>query len=44
MLLCVTMRERARDLQLQSSVQLFDVAFSVKKFSFCDALLKRILA
>ena len=31
-------------LQLQSSVQLFDVAFSIKKFSFCGALFKRILA
>ena len=38
-LLCVTMRERARALQLQSSVQRFDIAFAIKKFSFCGALL-----
>ena len=31
-------------LQLQSSVQLFDIAFAIKKFSFCRALFKRILA
>ena len=31
-------------LQLQSSVQLFDIAFVIKKFSFCGALFKRILA
>ena len=31
-------------LQLQSSVQLFDIAFAIKKFSFCGALFKRILA
>ena len=43
-LLCVTMRERARALQLQSSVQRFDIAFAIKKFSFCGALFKRILA
>ena len=30
--------------QLQSSVQLFDIAFSIKKFSLCGALFKRILA
>ena len=43
-LLCATMRERARALWLQSSVQVFDVAFSIKNFSFCGAFLKRILA
>ena len=45
-LLCVTMRERdvQRHLQLQPSVQLFDIAFAIKKFSFYDALFKRILA
>ena len=31
-------------LQLQSSVQIFYIAFAIKKFSFCDALFKRILA
>ena len=31
-------------LQLQFSVQLFDVAFSIKKFSFCGAFFKHILA
>ena len=31
-------------LQLQSSVQVFDTAFAIKKFSFCRALFKRILA
>ena len=31
-------------LQLQSSVQLFDIAFAIKRFSFCGALFKRILA
>ena len=36
-LLCVIMWERA------SSVQLFDIAFAIKKFSFCGALFKRIL-
>ena len=41
-LLCVTMRERA--IQLRSSVQLFDIAFVIKKSSFCGALFKRILA
>ena len=39
-LLCVTMQEH---LQLQSSVQLFDIAFTIKKFSFCGALFKCIL-
>ena len=42
-LLCVTMHEQGH-LQLQSSAQLFDIAFAIKKFSFCDALFKRILA
>ena len=42
--LCVTMRERQGHLQLQSSVQLFDIAFAIKKFSFCGALFTRILA
>ena len=40
-LLCVTMQEH---LQLQSSVQLFDIAFTIKKFSFFGALFKLILA
>ena len=40
-LLCVTMQGH---LQLPSSVQLFDIAFVIKKFSFCGALFKRILA
>ena len=31
-------------LQLQSSVQLFDIAFAIKIFSFCGALFKRIFA
>ena len=31
-------------MQLQSSEQLFDIAFAIKKFSFCGALFKRILA
>ena len=43
-LLCVISGTVQGHLQLQSSVQLFDVAFSIKKFSFCDALFKRILA
>ena len=30
-------------LQLQSSVQLFDIAFAIKKFTVCGALFKRIL-
>ena len=42
--LCVTMRERQGHLQLQSSVQLFDIAFAIKKFSFCGALHKLFLA
>ena len=29
-------------LQLQSSLQLFDIAFSIKKFSFCGALFIRM--
>ena len=40
-LLSVTMQEH---LQLQSSVQLFDIAFTIKKFSFFGALFKLILA
>ena len=40
-LLCWNMQGH---LQLQSSVQLFDIAFAIKKFSFCGALFKRILA
>ena len=43
-LLCVTMQERGWAFVLRSSLQLFDVAFSIKKFSFCGALFKRILA
>ena len=31
-------------LQLQSSVQRFDIAFAIKKFSFSGAPFKRILA
>ena len=31
-------------LQLQSSVQLFDIAFVIKKSTFCGSLFKRILA
>ena len=31
-------------LQLQSSVQFFDVAFAVKKISYCGAPFKHILA
>ena len=38
------MRKVQGHLQLQSSVHLFDIAFSIKKFSFCGALFKRILA
>ena len=30
--------------QLQSNLQLFDISFAIKKFSFCGALFKRILA
>ena len=30
-LLCVTMRNVEGDLQLQSSVQFFDIAFAIKK-------------
>ena len=33
-----------RHLQLQSRVQLFDIAFAINKFSFCGALFKCILA
>ena len=38
------MQKRARAFQLQSSVQLFNIAFAIKKFSFCGALSKHILA
>ena len=31
-------------LQLQSSLQLFDIVFAIKKFSFCVAFFERILA
>ena len=31
-------------LQPQSSVQLFDITFAIKKFNFCGALFKCILA
>ena len=37
-LLCVTMRNVQGYLQLQSSVQLCDIAFVIKKSSFCGAL------
>ena len=43
-LVCLTMRERARVFLATIYVQLFDVAFSIKKFSFFGALVKRILA
>ena len=43
-LLCVTMRERARTFVATINVQLFDIAFVIKKFSFCGALFKHILA
>ena len=43
-LLCVTMRNVQGNLQLQSSVQRFDIAFAKKMFCFCGALFKRILA
>ena len=38
-LLCVTMWERARAFAAQSSIQiqLFDIAFGIKKVSFCGA-------
>ena len=43
-LLCVTVPKRARIfLQLQSSIQIFDIAFTIKRFSFFGALFKRIL-
>ena len=42
--LCVTMRERQGHLQLQSSVQLFDIAFAIKKFSFCGSHFEGILS
>ena len=32
------------NVQLQSSVEIFDISFAIKKFSFCGALFKRILA
>ena len=45
---CLTVRNYAGRckgiLQLQSRVQLFDIAFAIKKFSFCGALFRRILA
>ena len=44
LLLCVTMRERARAFAATIECQLFDIPFSIKKFSFCGALFKRILA
>ena len=37
-LLCVTMRELQGHLQLQFHVQLFDIAFVVKKSGFSGAL------
>ena len=40
-LLCTTMRERAKAFvataTFAASLQLFDIAFSLKKFSFCCA-------
>ena len=38
--LCGNVQEH---LQLQSSVQLFDIVFTIKKFRFFGALFKRIL-
>ena len=32
------------NVQLQASVEIFDISFAIKKFSFCGALFKRILA
>ena len=32
------------NVQLQSSVELFDISFAIKKSIFCGALFKRILA
>ena len=32
------------NVQLQSSVYLFDISFAIKKFSFCGAIFKSILA
>ena len=43
-LLCVLCGNVQGYLQLQSSVQLFDIAFAIKKFSFSGAPFKRILA
>ena len=43
-LLCELCGNVQGHLQLQSSVQRFDIAFAIKKFSFCGALFKRILA
>ena len=31
------------EVQLQSSVYLFDISFAIKKFGFCGAFFKRIL-
>ena len=41
-LLCITMWERGKAFIATISVQHFDVAFSIKKFSFCGALFKCI--
>ena len=41
-LLCATIGNVQGHLQLQSSVKLFDIAFAIKKFSFCGARFKRI--
>ena len=41
---CTLLCEKVQGhLQLQSSVQLFDITFAIKKFSFCSALFKGIL-
>ena len=43
-LMCVTKQERARAFEATISVQRFDIAFVIKKSSFCGALFKHILA
>ena len=43
-LLCELCGNVQGHLQLQSSVQRFHITFAIKKFSFCGALFKRILA
>ena len=43
LLLCVTMREHARAFATTIYCIVFDIAFAIKKFSFCGELFKRIL-